>query len=150
MKLKLTIVSPEKVLTNTEADSVSVFTPQGQITVLPNHIPLVSVIVPGEIIVKNSGEESYYHASGGFLQVENGGEVRFLVDAAEHISEIDEARAEAARAKAKAAIDSARLTEQEFAVTYAALERSLSRLNFIKKHSSRSRTPITGDSIFKE
>lgn len=149
--LKLKIVSPERVLMEAEVLSISLPTPLGQITVLPKHTPLVSVLSPGEATVKElQSKESYLSISGGFVQVQKGGAVHLLVDAAEHVSEINESRAEAARVRAQEALKSANMSDQEYAATVAALERSLSRLNIVRKRSHKRSAAITGEGVFGE
>lgn len=148
--LKLKIVSPERILLETEASSISLPTPLGQITILPNHVPYISVLVPGEVVVVANGQVSYYNLSGGFVQVRRGGTVNLLADAAEHISEINEDRAEVARKRAQEALRSANMSDQEYAATVAALERSLSRLKIVRKRSNRRSVPITGEGVLGE
>ena len=147
--LKLKIVSPERVLLETLAQSITLPTPDGQITLLPNHIPLVSQVSPGEMVVRAEGKEQFLYVSGGFVQVEQGGVVKLLADAAEHFTEINEDRAENARRRAKEALQAGNLSDLEYAATAAALERSLTRLNLVRKHSRRN-VPLTGEGVFKE
>ena len=69
-KFSLKIVTPEKVLFEGQVLQASVSTTMGQITVLPNHIPLVSQLSPGEVLVRFNGtEESLMVVSGGIVEV---------------------------------------------------------------------------------
>lgn len=82
-------------------------TPQGQIAILPHHIPLVSITVPGVISIRrnpNDGDERLEHfaGSGGLVEIE-GKRVRLLADSAEAGADIDEAEAKAALEEAKQA-----------------------------------------------
>src|SRR5690348_8828928 len=99
--IRLKIVTPERVVLETEVDSVTLTTQSGVITVLPNHIPLVSNLAPGEVHYKKAGQEELLAISGGFVEVKSGNEVLLLADSAEFGHEIDLTRAEAARAKAQ-------------------------------------------------
>src|ERR1041385_5108546 len=100
-KLHLQLVTPQKVVLNEELDSVSCPTQQGQITVLPGHIPLVATLKPGGLIARNGQGEHNIHVDGGFVEVKPGNQVVILADAAEHIAELDEAKIRQAAQKAQ-------------------------------------------------
>ena len=70
-RLIFKIVTPEKLVLQEEADQVSLPTPSGEITILQNHMPLVSMLSAGEIILKRDGLEIPLATSGGFLKVSN-------------------------------------------------------------------------------
>lgn len=150
MKLHIRVVSPERVLLEMDAESLSVPTPEGQITILPNHIPIVSIIKPGELIAKNERLEEYISVSGGFLEIKPHSEVAILADAAERYFEIDIERAEKAKQRAMEALQSTRLSEQEYASTLASLERSLSRINIARKRSHRRKSAVTGEGVLED
>ena len=76
--IKFKIVTPEKVVYEADIDSVSLPTEQGEITVLPNHIPLVSTVVAGELVVRKGNEVQPMAVSGGFVEVRAGNEVIVL------------------------------------------------------------------------
>src|SRR4051812_36398896 len=95
------IVTPERVLLETEADSVSLPTPLGEITVLPHHIPLVSNLEAGELRYKKGDHLEHFAISGGFVEVKSNNELVVLADTAEFGHEIDVERASQAREKAK-------------------------------------------------
>ncbi|MDB4940213.1 MAG: synthase epsilon subunit [Candidatus Doudnabacteria bacterium] len=99
-KLKFQIVSPERTVLHDDVDSLTVPTQEGQITILPNHVPLISTLQAGELIVKNAGKTEYLAVSGGFIEVRPGNEIIILADTAEHSDEIDLERAEQAKAQA--------------------------------------------------
>lgn len=123
-----------------EFDSLTVDTALGQITILPQHAFLVSALVPGELIARKDGGEQFVHISGGFLTVEPGSRVTILADAAERIHELDEKRAQEAVARAKRALAEEKMSAEEVAETEAALSRSLSRLQIVRRHGRRSRS----------
>lgn len=110
-------------------------TKQGEITILPNHIPLVGLLVPGELRYKKNGEEKSIAISTGFIEVRPKSEVVILADTAEHAAEIDLARAEEARSKAAALMSEARNREDvDFAALAAVMERELARLRVGNKY----------------
>src|SRR3989338_7126232 len=127
-KMKFKIASPERVVYESEVDSVTCSTEMGEITILPNHIPLVANLKPGELKTVNGEGEKFIAVSGGFVEVRPNNEVVILADAAEHAEEIDIAKAEQARERARKAMAEKTLSGEEYAATAAALERSLARL----------------------
>lgn len=140
--LKLKIVTPERVMLETEADSVSLPTSQGEITILPNHIPLVSNLDPGELRYKIGAKEEYFAVSGGFVEVKKTHEVIVLADAAEFGHEIDVSRAERAREKAQRFLTEVRHDQNAYANAAANLQKHLVRIRVAKKHRSRNQPDI--------
>ncbi len=143
------LVTPERTVLSQELASLSCPTSLGQITILPNHEPLVANLVPGELHAKTGADDFFIHVSGGFVQVKTNSEVIVLADAAEHFYELDAQRAENAKQRAQKAISEVKTNDAEYAKVAAALEKSLSRLNFAKKHSHR-KNPLTGEGVFKQ
>lgn len=136
--IKFKIVTPERILVETEVDSVTLPTQMGEITVLPNHIPLVSSLAPGELRYKISGKENFLAVSGGFIEVRKNHEVVVLADTAEFGHEIDEKRADEARAKALEIMRGSYKDQKSLANAAAVLEKNLARLRVANKHRSRS------------
>lgn len=135
--LQLKIVTPEKVLFESQVSQVSVSTVMGEITILPNHIPLVSQLVPGEIVVKNGkAEEDLMAVSGGFIEVLPD-QVVILADTAERAEEIDEERAEAARKKAEEVLKTKVADAESFAMFTAKIEKELARLKVARKYKKK-------------
>lgn len=136
MKIKLKIITPEKVAYEGEADQITIPTRDGEITVLANHIPLISAMKHGELIVKNDGRDVFLAVCNGFIEVKNN-EIVIMTDIADRISEIDEQKAEEARKKAEELLKTKdMLSDVAFADATAALEKSLARLKVArrKKH----------------
>lgn len=133
-QLKFQIVTPEKSLLQEEVDSLSCPTSTGQITILPGHVPLISALDHGELIVRNGGQEKFIAVSGGFVEVRPGNEVIILADSAEHAEEIDENRADQAlkRAKELMASDS-RLSKTQYAAVSASFQKNLVRTKVAKR-----------------
>ncbi len=135
--IKLKIVTPERVLLEEEVTQVSVSTAMGQITVLPNHIPLVSQLTAGEIAVKRNGaEEDLMAVSGGLIEVLPD-QVVILADTAERAEEIDEARAEEARQRAEEAMKEKVADAEQFAFFTAQMEKELARLRVARRYKKR-------------
>lgn len=132
-KIRFKIVTPERVVYETEVDSVTCTTQMGEVTILPNHIPLVAALAPGEMKIIVDGEEKFLAVAGGFLEVRPGNQVVILADAAEREEEIDLERAEAAREKARQKMREQAKDESMFAEGLAAIERSLARIKVARR-----------------
>jgi len=132
--IQFEIVTPEKVVLKEEITQITLPTRAGEITVLPNHIPLVSSLLPGVIqIKKKNGEDEVISISGGFLEVSKD-KVVILADTAERAEEIDLARAEAGHKRAEELKKQARSGEQvNFAEVNASIERELARTKAVKR-----------------
>lgn len=128
------IVTPERVVLREEITQVTVPTKMGEITVLPNHIPLVASLRPGVIHVKKTGgEDEVMSVSGGFLEVLKD-KVVILADTAERAEEIDESRLMQARERAVELKERARRGEKiNFTEVNAAIERELARAKAVQK-----------------
>jgi F-type H+-transporting ATPase subunit epsilon len=133
--MKFKIITPERVMLETEADSLTLPTTMGEITVLPHHIPLVANLMAGEIRYKHGAKDEFFAISGGIIEVKKNDEVVILADTAEFGHEIDVQRAEAARdAAKKLMIESA---GKSYAEASAAFAKHLVRLKVAHKHRSR-------------
>ena len=79
--MKLSIYSLQKILFQGEAVSLNCKTPMGEITVLDNHEPLISILSAGVVkIGKNDGKEEFFEIKSGFLDVRSNSEVRCIVE----------------------------------------------------------------------
>jgi len=131
--LHLTITTPERIVLESEVSSVNVPTVDGEIGLLPDHIPLVSLIAPGELhAVTTAGEEQIMAVSGGFIEVRDNAVV-ILADTAEKAEEIDEVRAQAGREKAQKLMQERATDDVGFADAQAAMAKELARLKVVRK-----------------
>lgn len=110
---------------------------EGQLGILPHHAPLMTMLQPGDLMIRKDREEEYLVISGGFLEVRPD-KVIILADACERADEIDVARAEEAKKRAQETMKAAPLTVNA-ASAEAALRRSLARLKVAER---RRRKPI--------
>jgi F-type H+-transporting ATPase subunit epsilon len=136
-KLQLKIVSQERALLDTSVDQLTVPTVEGEITVLPGHIPLVSRLKPGELRYDNEKKTSIVVVSRGFITVAPGNEVTVLVDSAVEEREISLAAAEKAVKRAEEIIKLSS-DQRERLKAEAELRWALLQLN-IAERSKRSR-----------
>ena len=133
--MQVEIVTPEKVAYSEEADQVTLPTADGEITVLPNHVPLVTQLLPGELTVKKEGRYIVLASGGGFAEID-GKKVSVVTDLAQRPEEIDEKETQAAIERAERALkERERLSEEEFAATAATLQKALAQLRIKRKHS---------------
>jgi F-type H+-transporting ATPase subunit epsilon len=98
--IHLEIVTAELTVLETDVDMIIAPGSEGQLGILPRHAPLLTALAPGEIRLKQDGGETQYAVTGGFLEVREN-KATILADAAEHIEEIDMARAEEAIRRAE-------------------------------------------------
>lgn len=137
MKISFEITTPERVVYKDEVDQITLPTAMGEITVLPNHIPLVAALKPGEIRLIKNGQEIIMAAAGGFIEVQPGNRVIVLADNAERAEEIDVSRAEAARQRAEELMKQKSVQDVEYTALAVKLERELARLRVARKHRAR-------------
>jgi len=113
MSLTLEIVTPEARVYSDTVDTVVIPTVEGEIGVLPGHIPLLTQIDDGELRVTKGNQTQNLVVGGGFAQVE-GDRVSVLAEFAIEEKSIDEQAVEAALARAQAQLkDAAHLDPQE-------------------------------------
>lgn len=143
-KIKFKIVTPEKTVYEEEIDQVTLPTADGEITVLPNHIPLISILVPGELDVKVDGEEIVMAVSGGMIEMRSN-ELTILADTAERAGEIDLKRAEEAKERAeKLKEERMQADEAQYATAAAILEKNLARIRVARKHLTKRGINLDG------
>ena len=143
LKFRLEIVTAEKIVYSDEVDVVVAPGIEGQLGILAHHAPLMTMLQPGELIVKKDRDEVCMAITGGFLEVRPD-KVVILADAAEKAEEIDISRAEAARCKAieavgKPGIEVAKAAQQQvdLSLAEAALKRALVRLKVAERRKKR-------------
>ena len=130
--LRVEVVTGEReVLVEENVDMVVAPGIEGQLGILPQHAPLVTTMVPGELRIVKGGNEEALAIGGGFLQV-GPDRVLVLADTAERSEEIDISRAEDARRRAEADLASPR-TQVDSAGLQAAMRRSNVRLRVAQR-----------------
>jgi len=134
--MKFKIATPERIMLETDVDSVTLPTTMGEITILPNHIPLVSNLAAGEVRYTHQGKQDFFAVSGGVIEIRANKEIIVLADTAEFGHEIDLQRAEEARDRAQKMMANA--DDKTHAATSAILQKHLARINIARKHRSHS------------
>jgi len=124
--LKLEIVTPEGTVYSEDVEMVTLPGIAGQMGIYPRHVPLISQMVPGEMIVRKDGRYSFVATGAGLIEV-TANRVSILTDLAVPADRIDEAKAEEARRRAEARLHE-KLSSEELAAVNASLTRSLAQL----------------------
>jgi F-type H+-transporting ATPase subunit epsilon len=124
--LKLEIVTPAGVVYSEDVDMVTLPSIAGQMGILPRHVPLIAQMVPGEMIVRKDGRETFIASGEGLIEI-TADRVAILTDLAIPADQIDEAKAEEARQRAEARLRE-KLSDEELAAVNASLTRSLAQL----------------------
>ncbi len=135
---KFKIVTPERVVFEAKVVQVTLPTQAGEITVLPHHIPLLSNLTAGEIVIKtHDGKEESLAVSGGFVQV-SPQQLVILADTAEMAHEISEAEAEKAHQRAQELLaQKAGVPDRDYAALKILMDRELARLKVARKYKQR-------------
>lgn len=136
LKFRLEIVTAEKLVYSDEVDVLTAPGTEGQLGILAHHAPLMTILQPGELIIKKDREEICMCITGGFLEVRQD-KVIILADAAEKAEEIDTTRAEAARCRAIEAVGKPTAQQVDLSLAEAALKRALVRLKVAEKRKRR-------------
>ena len=134
-KLHVGILTVEVVRFDGEADFVVAPGSEGELGILPKHIPLLTPLAAGAVKVRNDNDEQFFFVSGGFLEVRPDA-VTVLADAAERAEDIDEARAEDARRRAQSSIEQ-KASDADLAAATAALARAEARLRIAELRRRR-------------
>jgi F-type H+-transporting ATPase subunit epsilon len=133
--IKLEIVTPERVVLTDDVDMVIAPASEGYVGILPHHAPLLTTLGPGELRIKKGGTETALAIFGGFMDVRPD-RVVILTEAAEQADQIDAARAEAARARAREVLQAGPVGLDE-ARARASLERAMVRLRVTERRRRR-------------
>lgn len=140
-QLKLKIVTPEKLVLEELVESVTLPTMEGEITILPEHVPIIAGLKSGDVVAFVNGEHVPMAVVGGFVEVkkeEGVTTVAVLADFAEHVTDITDEAIEKAKARAE---ELRKLAENKEHVDYehfaTELERSLTRVKIADKWRTR-------------
>ena len=141
--LRLKVITPEKLVFEELVDSVTLPTKNGEITILPDHISLISELASGDIVASIAGEHSPLAVVGGFIEVKNNNdthqtEVIILADFAEHVSGMTDDIIQKAKEKAEELQNQAKNMEVvDFEHFETELERNLTRVKISDKWKNK-------------
>lgn len=134
--IRLDIVTAEREVYAGDVDVVIAPGVEGQLGILPHHAPLMTTLQAGELRVRKGGEEVSMAISGGFIEVRPD-KVVVLADTAERAEEIDVARAEEAKQRARERLSEKQVAGADEARVEASLRRALIRLKVAEKRRKR-------------
>ncbi len=130
--LRISVVSAEKALYDGEASLIVAPGQRGELGILPQHAPLLTTLKPGILkVVKPDGEEDFIYIAGGVIEIQPD-MVTVLADVAERGEDLDEERANQARAEAERALQSGG-SDEELAIAQAELARAVAQIELIRQ-----------------
>jgi F-type H+-transporting ATPase subunit epsilon len=132
--LKLEIVTPDAKTYSEDVDMVTIPAVEGEMGIYPQHVPLMTQIVAGEIVARKAGRDHFLAVGEGFAEI-TGERVAIMTDMAISAENIDETQAEEARRRAEARL-AEKLDDEEAALVSAALAHSLAQLK-VKRRTPR-------------
>jgi F-type H+-transporting ATPase subunit epsilon len=130
--IQLEIVTPEQTVYSEPVEMVTLPGVEGQMSILPQHVRLITQLVPGELIVRKQGRDEFLAVGEGLVEVTND-RLSIVTNMAVALQSIDEAAAEEARQRAAARLKE-KLSAEEVASVNAALARSLAQLHVKRRH----------------
>lgn len=132
--LKLEIVTPEAQTFSQDVEMVTLPGVDGEMGIYPQHVPLMTQLVAGEIIVRQNGRDTYLAIGDGFVEI-TGERVAILTDMAMPFDQIDEVKAEEARQRAEARLND-QLDSEESATVQAALANAAAQLHVKRRRQN--------------
>jgi F-type H+-transporting ATPase subunit epsilon len=132
--LRLEIITPQAIAFSEDVHLVTLPVLEGQIGVYPQHVRVITQVVPGEIIVTRDGQDRYLAVGEGLVEI-TGKSVSIVTDMALPAELIDETKVEEARARAAARLRE-KISDEEIATVNASLVRSLAQLQ-VKRRQRR-------------
>jgi F-type H+-transporting ATPase subunit epsilon len=132
--LKLEIVTPEALTYSDDVEMVTLPGSEGEMGVYPQHVPLMTQLAPGEVVVRKDGQDTFLAVGEGFVEI-TGDHVAILTDMAVKADNIDEVKAEEARRRAEARL-AERIDDAEAVIVSAALANALAQLH-VKRRRQR-------------
>ncbi|MEC2073478.1 F0F1 ATP synthase subunit epsilon [Alkalihalophilus marmarensis] len=130
--IRVNVVTPDGKVYDGDVDMVVVRTIEGELGILPKHIPLVAPLTVGAVRLKKGNSEEQVAVSGGFVEVRPD-QVTILAEAAELPSAIDADRARAAKERAESRLNSTKQDAVDFKRAELALKRAINRLDVTGK-----------------
>lgn len=131
-KLELEVVTPDRLVARETVDIVMAKGALGEFGILPNHIPFLTTLQPGELRYRKDNQLEYMAVAGGFAEISDN-KVTILAEAAERAREIDVDRARRAKERAEKRLAQAKAEAIDYARAEAALKRSMIRLQIAEK-----------------
>ncbi|BCY19392.1 MAG: ATP synthase F1 subunit epsilon [Chloroflexi bacterium] len=137
MPIRCEVVSQDRIVFQGDVDIVNLPGVEGDMGILPNHSPVLTLLRFGVVSVKTKTDEQFFTVAGGVAEVQPD-QVTILADAAENVDEIDIHRAEMARKRAEDALAKTPQTQtDEYLAIQAAMRRSNLRLDAARRYKAK-------------
>ena len=133
---ELEIVTAERQIYSGDVNALVADGIEGQLGILPHHAPLITMLKPGELLIRKDSAETYMAVTGGFLEVRPE-KVIILADSCERSEEIDIERAEAAKRRAEERLK-VHAPEIDLSRAEAALRRSMIRIRVAERRRRKA------------
>jgi F-type H+-transporting ATPase subunit epsilon len=130
--IKLDIVTPERVIFSGMVNAVNAPGIEGVLGILPRHCPLVTLLQPGVLTIRQADEETLLAIGGGFMEVRPD-RIIILADVADRDEEVDIHKAEEAKRQAEKALSDKQVSEIDKAKAEAALLHAITSLKIVEK-----------------
>lgn len=142
MNLQFEIITPEKVVYNEEVEEIIVPTTQGEITILPRHLNLLTKVKAGEITVIKEKKTQVLAVTGGFIEVVNN-KVTLLADYAVRSEDIDASKALEAQKRAEHLMQQTKekANQKDFAIAESELRKAILELKVVNKRKALRNLP---------
>jgi F-type H+-transporting ATPase subunit epsilon len=137
-QLQLTIATPLREVYQNYVDQLTVTTVNGEITILPDHIPLVVPLETGQVMIKNDDHEVYHAISGGLLEVRHDNKVIILSNRAENVSDIDIERSEKAIERARNVMSQEKINPNEYIKLEKKIQKELNRVKIASRNGQKN------------
>jgi len=130
--LKFEIVTPDAIVFSEDVEMVTLPSVEGELGIFPQHVALMTQLVPGAIVVRRGGSDQLLAVGAGLIDI-TARRVSVLTDMAVAADKIDEAKVEEARQRAEARLKE-KISAEEVASVNASLARSLAQLRVKRRH----------------
>ncbi len=137
--MHIKLITPEGSTYSGQAVSVTLPSGMGELTILEHHIPLMTNLQAGTVIIRKDGEELFFAVSRGVVQIEKHG-IHILADTADRTETLQEEAIELAKKRAEELMSDRRRDSEGFAEASAMLERELAKLSSLRRLRSRRRS----------
>lgn len=134
MKLSVNVLTPQAQIFSGEADEVLVPSVNGELGILPNHVSLLTQVMPGEIQIKTGSKTQSIAIMGGYIEVNNN-IINILGDYAIRAEDIEVAKVEQAKQKAEK-LKVEKISQEDLATIEADLRRSILELKVARRNRS--------------
>jgi F-type H+-transporting ATPase subunit epsilon len=134
MKLILEVITPIAVVLKEEVDEITVPTESGEISILPNHVDLVTKLKHGEMVIKRNNKTELFAIMGGFLEITNN-HVSILADHAIRATDIEISKVEEAKQRAEKAMKN-KVSQREYEIFQDEIRRTALELKVARRHKT--------------